>query len=120
MSTESPAKAPSSPEKQKPMSTSDTMAGVKKVYVLDCGGQYAHLIASRIRKHEALSVIVAADTPAAELVGALAALPAPPADSLLVRMVRCLSRGSRVCVDMTRHACRCGRRHRVRWPTIRV
>ena len=84
MSTESPATAPSSPEKQKPMSTSDTMAGVKKVYVLDCGGQYAHLIASRIRKHEALSVIVAADTPAAELVGALAALPAPPADSLLV------------------------------------
>jgi hypothetical protein len=42
----------------------------KKVYVLDCGGQYAHLIASRVRKHEALSVIVDADTPAAELINA--------------------------------------------------
>ena len=31
----------------------------------DCGGQYVHLIASRVRKHEALSVIVAADTAAA-------------------------------------------------------
>ena len=52
------------------MATSEAMAGVKKVYVLDCGGQYAHLIASRVRKYEALSVIVAADTPASELVGA--------------------------------------------------
>ena len=50
--------------------TSQAMAGVKKIYVLDCGGQYAHLIASRVRKHEALSVIVAADTPASELVDA--------------------------------------------------
>lgn len=48
----------------------DAMDGVKRVYVLDCGGQYAHLIASRVRKHEALSVIVSADTPASELVGA--------------------------------------------------
>ena len=42
----------------------------KKVYVLDCGGQYAHLIASRVRKHEALSVIVDADTPATDLTDA--------------------------------------------------
>ena len=34
------------------------MAGNKKIYVLDCGGQYCHLIASRLRRHEALSVIV--------------------------------------------------------------
>ena len=33
------------------------MAASKKIYVIDCGGQYAHLIASRVRKHEALSVI---------------------------------------------------------------
>jgi GMP synthase (glutamine-hydrolysing) len=42
----------------------------QKIYVLDCGGQYAHLIASRIRKYEALSVIVPADTPASELTDA--------------------------------------------------
>lgn len=34
-----------------------------KIYVLDCGGQYCHLIASRLRKHEALSVIVSCDAP---------------------------------------------------------
>jgi len=37
----------------------------KKIYVLDCGGQYCHLIASRLRKHEALSVIVPCDEPLA-------------------------------------------------------
>ena len=37
------------------------MAGNKKIYVLDCGGQYCHLIASRLRRHEALSVIVPCD-----------------------------------------------------------
>ena len=31
--------------------------------VLDCGGQYCHLIASRVRRHEALSVIVPCDAP---------------------------------------------------------
>ena len=43
------------------------MAGNKKIYVLDCGGQYCHLIASRLRRHEALSVIVPCDVPVAEL-----------------------------------------------------
>ena len=36
----------------------EPMAQNKKIYVLDCGGQYCHLIASRLRRHEALSVIV--------------------------------------------------------------
>ena len=43
------------------------MMPTKKIYVIDCGGQYAHLIASRVRKHEALSVIVSADTLASEM-----------------------------------------------------
>ncbi|KAH8053845.1 GMP synthase [Aureococcus anophagefferens] len=42
-------------------------ASPKKIYasrrVLDCGGQYCHLIASRVRRHEALSVIVPCDAP---------------------------------------------------------
>ena len=37
--------------------------GKNKIYVLDCGGQYCHLIASRIRRHEAHSVIVPCDAP---------------------------------------------------------
>ena len=42
----------------------------KFIYVLDCGGQYAHLIASRIRKFEAQSLIRDADTDPEELTGA--------------------------------------------------
>ena len=52
------------------LAMASVQGGVKKIYVLDCGGQYAHLIASRVRKHEALSVIVEADTPVEELTGA--------------------------------------------------
>lgn len=43
------------------------MATNKKIYVLDCGGQYCHLIASRLRRHEALSVIVPCDVAVADL-----------------------------------------------------
>ena len=51
MSTEQPSSARVTPDKE-------PMAQNKKIYVLDCGGQYCHLIASRLRRHEALSVIV--------------------------------------------------------------
>jgi len=44
-----------------------TFAQAKPIYVLDCGGQYCHLIASRIRQHEALSVVAPCETSAAEL-----------------------------------------------------
>ena len=43
------------------------MATNKKICVLDCGGQYCHLIASRLRRHEALSVIVPCDVAVADL-----------------------------------------------------
>lgn len=39
----------------------------KVVYVLDCGGQYCHLIASRIRQHSALSKVVPCDVAASSL-----------------------------------------------------
>ena len=79
--------------------------GVKKVYVLDCGGQYAHLIASRVRKHEALSVIVEADTPVEELTGA--------------RLPSCSrpTPAPRVTLPAAR---RCRRGDRVRRPAVRV
>ena len=52
MSTAAPQPSPRvTPDKE-------PMAQNKKIYVLDCGGQYCHLIASRLRRHEALSVIV--------------------------------------------------------------
>ena len=61
MSTAAPQPSPRvTPDKE-------PMAQNKKIYVLDCGGQYCHLIASRLRRHEALSVIVPCDVPVAEL-----------------------------------------------------
>src|SRR3989338_4932569 len=40
------------------------------IVILDCGGQYAHLIGNRIRRLGAYSEIRDAETPAAELQGA--------------------------------------------------
>lgn len=42
----------------------------KAVYVLDCGGQYCHLIASRIRQHAALSKVVPCDVDVSTLANA--------------------------------------------------
>ncbi|KAJ8603350.1 hypothetical protein CTAYLR_004269 [Chrysophaeum taylorii] len=47
---------------------------IKAVYVVDCGGQYCHLIASRIRQHEALSKVVPCDVAASSLLGDVGAV----------------------------------------------
>ncbi|KAJ1446495.1 hypothetical protein M885DRAFT_625214 [Pelagophyceae sp. CCMP2097] len=56
------------------MSAFDAPTAPKKVYVLDCGGQYAHLIASRVRAHSALSVIVPCEISAADIAGDVGAI----------------------------------------------
>ena len=84
---------------------SSTAIAPKKVYVLDCGGQYAHLLASRVRKHEALSVIVDADTPVAELTGASASIVWPEQSLVLTA---------------GRPPCRCWRDHRLRGAAVCV
>uniref|UniRef100_A0A7S3JT39 GMP synthase (glutamine-hydrolyzing) n=1 Tax=Aureoumbra lagunensis TaxID=44058 RepID=A0A7S3JT39_9STRA len=40
---------------------------MKTIYVLDCGGQYCHLLASRIRRHEAFSAVVPCEISAEDL-----------------------------------------------------
>mmetsp|Transcript_6879 Transcript_6879/g.20968 ORF Transcript_6879/g.20968 Transcript_6879/m.20968 type:complete len:622 (-) Transcript_6879:295-2160(-) len=57
------------------MASFEANGGAKKVvYVLDCGGQYCHLIASRIRQHAALSKVVPCDVPAESIRGTAGAV----------------------------------------------